>query len=192
MGIMSNIVLCLLFLATTPLVSFGQRTAVVPIDQKIFIQAAGDPLVIDINHDTLRIRPVEFAKDGAYVVDQCKFYRDWNLIEKCFNQLKLKEDRLLIKNGSLYLDKKLVSLPGSIKMRNVWQAVVWNEWVIILGRTSETDKIVTDIPPIVSSELITFNLRAMKASVRYISFQTPSGTEILVCESQCKTKVRTR
>ena len=41
-------------------------------------------------------------------------------------------------------------------MREVWAAVLWNGWVLCLGRTSNTDKEANDTPPFFASELVAF------------------------------------
>lgn len=175
------VLLSLIFFNT----SFCQAKRESQKSQKVFIQAMGGDIVIDLERNKIRIRLATRYDSNGYLIDNCKFYPNWNFIKEQYEKHEIEKRRFEIKDGKLFLDGRLVNLPGSVKARTVWQAILWNDWVILLGRTSESDKQANSIPPFLASELITFSLKSMKAAVKWVSFQSPHDAEIWVIESIC-------
>jgi hypothetical protein len=91
--------------------------------------------------------------------------------------------KISIKNDQLFYDDHLVILPENVKMRKFWhQAILWHNTVILLGRTSLTDKSANSIPPFFASELIYFNVKDLKAEIKWVDFEPPDidiGIQVL-------------
>jgi hypothetical protein len=153
-------------------------------EEKVFLASVDGQLVVDINHGDLRIRKAEWAPDGnTYMVDGRIYPLNWNAVQENRKKLDVKR-RLGIKLERLHFDGKTVNLPRGVKMRIVWQAVLWNGWVLCLGRTSNTDKQANDTPPFFASELVAFKPGELQAIVRYLTFSPPFETAIQILEGQ--------
>lgn len=164
----------------------GERKTHTRRGEKIFIDWAGvgKELVVDTVNGQLRIRKAKvLTSPFRYEVDGLIFKDDQRSIVQNYNQHK-SENKLAVKNGELNYEGSLVSLPDGVLMRNVWQAVLWNDWIICLGRTSNTDKEAQLKPPFFATELITFSVKDRKADVRYLSFNAPSDIRIHILESK--------
>jgi hypothetical protein len=143
-------------------------------------------LVLDINHSELRIRKAEWAENGnTYMIDGLMYPLNWNGVRERRRKLDVRP-RLAIKADGLYFDGRSVEMPRNMKMRNIWDAVLWNGWVLCLGRTSNTDREANDKPPFFASELVAFNAADRRATVRYLSFNPPSETAIQILEATSK------
>lgn len=152
--------------------------------QKVFTDWGGisHELVIDIFEERLRIRkPKVSYGPTSYLVDGMRYHLDENMIEANYKNHEIRQ-ALTIKDESLFYEGAPVTLPPKVKMRNLWQAVLWEGWVICLGRTSKTDASAQLKPPFFATELITFRVRQRVAKVMYINFNPPSGTRLFILD----------
>lgn len=116
---------------------------------------------------------------SCYLVDGMKFCKDLKEIENNYKAHAI-VNRLTIKNAFLYYDGVQVSLPPGVQMRNIGEAILWEGWVICLGRTSSTDKQAGLTPPFFATELITFDASKRIAKVKYLSFNPPADTRLYI------------
>jgi hypothetical protein len=140
-------------------------------------------VVMDIYEGQLRMRePVPLATSAScYLVDGLKYCKDLKEIESNYKTHDIK-DKLTIRDNDLFYDGAPILLPHGVQMRLVWQGVLWNGWVICLGRTSESDKPANMTPPFFATELITFSVTRRIAKVKYLSFNPPSDTRIYILD----------
>jgi len=152
--------------------------------QKVFTNwgGLGHEIVIDISGGRLRIRKAKVREgEASYLVDGGRYYVDENVIDANYKNHEIGQ-ALTIKDDKMLYDGIPVSFPYGVKMRNVWQAVLWNGWVICLGRTSRTDDSAKLRPPFFATELITFSVQERVARVRWIMFSPPSGTRLFILD----------
>jgi hypothetical protein len=163
---------------------FASHAVAAGADEKVFLASVDGSLVVDVNHGELRIRKVEWAPDGStYMIDGKVFPLDWTAVREKMTKLSVK-DRLAVKSEGLHFDGRAVDLPRGVKMRSIWEAVLWNGWVLCLGRTSNTDKEANDRPPFFASELVAFKSAKPQALVRYLTFSPASETAIQILQGQ--------
>lgn len=153
--------------------------------QKVFVDwgGVGHELAIDTLNGRLRIRkPKVLYSPTRYRLDGFEFSLDQKVIEANYRDREVK-DKLNIKKGELFYDGVSVTLPAGVQMRNVWQAILWDGWVICLGRTSRTDRQAELRPPFFATELMTFRAKERIARVRYLVFDPPSGIRLYILNS---------
>jgi hypothetical protein len=166
--------------------AFAMGVLAADTDEKVFLSSVDGALVLDISNNELRIRKAEWTENGTtYAIDGLTYPLDWNVVREKHRKLDVRP-RLAIKADWLYFDRKPVELPRGMKMRNVWDAILWNRWVLCLGRTSNTDRQASDKPPFFASELVAFDAADRRAVVRYLSFNPPLDTAIQVLEATFK------
>ena len=146
-------------------------------DQKVFTDmgGVGHELVFDLYEGQLRIRPTRRAPEGKYgfLVDGTTYIVDRKVVDENYKNLRI-ENHLIIKDGALFFDGHSVVLPNGVKMRAVWQAILWNGWVICIGRTSKSDESAKLTPPFFASELIVFEREhRLVDEIRYLTFNPP-------------------
>lgn len=144
----------------------------------------GNEIEMEVSKGRLQIKkPRVVHLPGAYTIAGRRFLIDPKTVETNYNSHRV-EGKLQIKNGTLYYDGASVALPRDVRIRNVWQAILWKGWVICLGRTSRTDKEAQMTPPFFATELITFSIADKAAEVRYLSFQPPPDVRLyILCSS---------
>jgi hypothetical protein len=143
---------------------------------------AGTETVMDVREGQLRLRKPIFLKGHGYRVDGLKFYPDWKQVESRYREYQV-VDHLNVKDNVLYFNDQPVQLPQDVKMRQVYQAIFWNGWVICLGRTSNTDREAALRPPFVETELITFSASERVAHVKWLSAFAPNDTRLYILDS---------
>jgi len=111
-------------------------------------------------------------------VDGLKFYPDWKQIESRYKEHQA-VDRIKVKDDELYFNEQPVQFAQDVKMRLVYQAILWNGWVICLGRTSNTDREAALRPPFLEVELITFSPSERIAHVKWLSAFAPTDTRLI-------------
>jgi hypothetical protein len=162
----------------------GTATALGNSEEKVFLDGIPGTVVVDIHEGELRIRKAEYSPDGkTYMMDDSLYPIDWNVVRENRKRLDVRP-RLLVKSDLLHFDGQTVELPRGVKMREVWAAVLWNGWVLCLGRTSNTDKQANDKPPFFASELIAFRPVDRKATVHYLTFHPPGDSTIKILEAR--------
>ena len=121
------------------------------------VAGMGKELAFDIVDGKLRVRRAARSRDESYVfmLDGMRFPNDSLKVRQRFEQLSL-ENRLVESNGILLLDGNPVKLPDAIKTRAVWQAILWEGWVIALVQTSLTDEVARMEPPFFPQNLSIF------------------------------------
>jgi hypothetical protein len=161
-----------------------QATSARPTEGQVVFADLGFPdaeVVMDVHQDQLRIRdavPLP-ASASCYLEDRLKYCKDLQEIESNYKEHEVVSS-LSIQDGALRYAGAPVSLPSGVKMRLIWQAVLWKGWVICLGRTSNTDKPANMIPPFFATELISFSVSKKMANVRYLSFNPPGDIKLYI------------
>lgn len=156
-----------------------------PACQKVFLDwgGVGKELAIDVYNRQLRLRkPRTLYTPTRYDVDGLQFRLDKNVVETNYQKHEIGR-QLTIRDGALFYEDAPVALPQGVEMRTVWQAILWEGWIICLGRTSKTDKEARLKPPFFATELITFNVRQRVAQVRYVNFDPPKGVRLYILDS---------
>lgn len=154
--------------------------------QKVFTDwgGVGKELVIDVYKGRLRLRrPTMLYTSSGYLVDGLKYYKDRQKIEANYQKYEAR-NRLRIQDGTLYYDQAAVTLPSGVQMRDVWQAMSWEGWIICLGRTSKTDKETQLRPPFFAAELITFSIKDRVAQITYLNYQPPPDIRLYILDPQ--------
>jgi hypothetical protein len=137
--------------------------------------------MLDVHGGRLRVRDVaQWLPDrNGYKADGTRFELDWEQVQKRYAELSA-EKRLTIKDGVLLYENRPVTLHRGVAMRAVWQAVLWKGWIVIIGRTSQTDAETKLKPPFVAAELIVFGVDDRSAQVRYLSPHAPSDKDVQI------------
>jgi hypothetical protein len=179
---MKKLIVVCLVMASIVRVHTGKATEA--SEEKVFLDGIPGTIVVDTQQGELRIRKAEYGLDGnTYMMDGRLYPIDWGEVRENARKFDVKR-RLSLKSALLYFDDKAVALPQEVKMREVWAAVLWNGWVLCLGRTSNTDKEANDTPPFFASELVAFRPLDRKATVRYLTFSPPGKTTIKILQAQ--------
>ena len=180
----------IIFLCVAVLLSSSSRERSRAIQQKEVVitdvAGMGKDLAFDILDGKLRVRRTTLSPDESYVfmLDGMRFPNDSLKVRQRFEQLSL-ENRLVETNGTLLFDGNPVKLPDAIKARAVWQAILWEGWVIALVQTSLTDEAARLEPPFFATELIYFQAtQRVVESVRYMTFQPPMGLRLFVIRAE--------
>ncbi|MDX2020946.1 MAG: hypothetical protein SF187_11960 [Deltaproteobacteria bacterium] len=154
-----------------------------PVVEKLFVSSVGGYLVIDVHNNALRERNAVSNKNGGFEIDGHQFSIDWDAVRTAKKKYAA-ENMLSTKDGKLLFKGLHVSLPNGLLVRDIWSAVYWKDWVICIGRTSARDYEAALEPPFFASELIAFNAKDRRASVRYLAPNPPSGDgEVLILTS---------
>ena len=182
---MKALVICIAILFCVPeRFCLGQEGIKCP--QRLFVRGNGitKSILFDVQNDELRMmEPRELSTDNGFLVDGCKYYVNWKIIDenhKTYDATKV----ISIRDDSLFYDSMPVQFPDSVKPRLVWEAVLWKDWVVCLGRTSRTDKEAKMVPPFFATELIVFNSQKRNASIKIVDPNPPMHTELLILDPQ--------
>ena len=151
----------IIFLCVAVMISSSckERSRVIQQKEVVITDVAGmgEELAFDILDGKLRVRRTTLSPEESYVfmLDGMRFPNDSLKVSQRFEQLSL-ENRLVESNGILLLDGNPVKLPDAIKARAVWQAILWEGWVIALVQTSLTDEVARMEPPFFPQNLSIF------------------------------------
>ena len=171
------------FLGLSPRPHLQSRNASDTI-QMVFIGlgwGAGSETPMGVEGGHIQFRRATPIEGGGFLVDHKKFYPDQKVVESRYREHQI-VDRLLIKEGALYLEGRPVRLPPDVKIRTIYQAILWRGWVICLCRTSLSDSLLSLRPPFVATELITFSTSDMAAKVKWLSSFAPVGTRLYILD----------
>jgi hypothetical protein len=147
-------------------------------EEKVFLTSTEGRLVVDVHEGKLRVRSAKFAPDGnTYLVDGGFYPADWKTSKERRKKIDV-TSRLSVSSDVLHIDGRAVELPDGLKMRNIWTAVLWKDWVLCLGRTSKTDRNAKEEPPFFATELIAFRATDLKTQVRYLIPSPPASNEM--------------
>lgn len=158
----------------------GARTDTPSVRQGVFVQPAiPGPLPLAIVGGQLVV--VEDG-GGALSIRGRRFHYDAELVEQRARRLDASSD-VVIRDGALFFDGRVVELPRGTLVRSIWQAIRWQGWIVVLGRTSETDAMAEMRPPFIANELILFHANEGPATVRWLaSYPPPPYGGILVLD----------
>jgi hypothetical protein len=127
----------------------------------------GDLVVVD-RGDHLEVLEPKYL-DGAVQVDQTAYPLDEALSSKLYESYKAGSRLTVSEGGQLCFDGRVINLPKKAKVRQIWKAIVWRRWVIVLARTSESDAIANLEPPFLCNELVAFRVDGTKPMIRWLA-----------------------
>jgi hypothetical protein len=144
----------------------------------------GTETAIDVQNGQLRYyKPIPLEGKGTGLsVDGQKFYLDLKLAKSRFKQHDA-QGHLAIKDGALRFDGQPVSFSKDVKMIEVYGAILWQGWVICLGRTSNSDSLVALKPPFVATELVAFSASERVAQLKFLNSVAPTNLRLYILDS---------
>jgi hypothetical protein len=176
------LIVYILTIGINPLNSFNKTNC----NTRIVIDGGvGHELLINFSKDKLNIlTPKRINTNNGFIINGCKYYINWNIIDKNYSQYNI-ENKLNILSEKLFFENQIIKFPPKVKIRDVWQAVQWSNWVLILGRTSKSDEIANLKPSFLATEFFFFNISNRKVEyIKFIDSYTPSGNRIWILDPQ--------
>ena len=159
------------FVVATIAISCGNAGETEPsiTEEVVMVSPAvpGELVVVD-RGDHLEVVEPKYL-DGAVQVDQMVYPLDEALSSKLHESHKAGSRLTVSDSGQLSFDGRAISLPKKAKVRQIWKAIVWRKWVIILARTSESDAIAKMEPPFLCNELVAFRVDGTKPMIRWLA-----------------------
>lgn len=141
------------------------------VSDEVVIVSPAVPGALAIVTDRGQLKVVEDTHyvDGGFSVDGRLYVGSEATSRERYKQHSA-EDRLKIaSDGNLLFDGQAVQLPRNARVREIYKAVVWAGWVIILARTSESDSTANMKPPFFANELVAFKQDRTKAMIRWLA-----------------------
>lgn len=148
------------------------------VEQNILIYGS-DKYLIKITQDSFSV--LRYNGDDIPLINGKKYGYYDNRFRRSYEKYKC-EKYLRLKNDSLYYKDDIVQTLNNVKIRNIWQSIKYSNHIILLCRTSLSDKAAEDKKrPFFATELAIFSTKTKKIEQFYwVDFNPPNNRGILV------------